>query len=118
MIWQRSFNKLAQEKDVEDFIKKFEELNPYLSKANFISSFISGLKELKILKTTLNQVFEEAKWQEEYFFPWLERISLFRVWEMNAMKAREEGNDVFGDVDEGNGDGDLVDSGTVMGDIV
>lgn len=65
---QRSFNKLAQEKDVEDFIKKFEELNPYLSKANFISSFISGLKELKILKPTLNQVFDEAKWQEEYFF--------------------------------------------------
>lgn len=52
------------------------------------------------------------------FFPWLERISLFRVWEMNAMKAREEGNDVFGDVDEGNGDGDLVDSGMGVGDIV
>lgn len=43
------------------------------------------------------------------FFPWLERVSLFRVWEMNAMKAR----------DEGNGDGDLVDSGMeVGGDIV
>ena len=48
------------------------------------------------------------------FFPWLERISLFQVWEMNAMKPREGGNDVFSDVDEGNGDGDLVDSG--MGD--
>ena len=94
--------------------------NPYLSKAYFISSFISGLKELKILKpTSLNQVFDEAKWQEEYFFPWLERISLFQVWEMNAIKAREEGNDVFGDVDKGNGDGDLVDSGMgVGGDIV
>ena len=27
MIWQRSFNKLAQEKDVEVYIKKFEELD-------------------------------------------------------------------------------------------
>lgn len=76
MIWQRSFNKLAQEKDVEVYIKSLKNLifndfdaNPYLSKAYFISSFISGLKELKILKaTSLNQVFDEANWQEEYFF--------------------------------------------------
>lgn len=27
MIWQRSFNKLTQEKDVEVYIKKFEELD-------------------------------------------------------------------------------------------
>ena len=47
MIWQRSFNKLAQEKDVEVYIKKFVknlifndfDANPYLSKAYFISSY-------------------------------------------------------------------------------
>lgn len=34
------------------------------------------------------------------------------------MKALEEGNDVFGDVDEGNGDGDSVDSGMGVGVIL
>jgi len=34
------------------------------------------------------------------------------------MKAREEGNDVFSDVDEGNGDGDPVDSGMGVGVIL
>ena len=38
MIWQRSFNKLAQEKDVEDFIKKFEEL--ILTFQRLISSLV------------------------------------------------------------------------------
>jgi hypothetical protein len=41
-----------------------------LTYRRLISSLvISGLKELKILKaTSLNQVFDEANWQEEYFF--------------------------------------------------
>ena len=34
------------------------------------------------------------------------------------MKAREEGNDVFSDVDEGNGDGDSVDCGIGVGVIL
>ena len=68
------FNKLKQEKSLEDYMEKFEELkslmsswNPSVPEAYYVSSFINGLKEdirpmLKILKPkTLIQAFEQAK---------------------------------------------------------
>ena len=72
------FNKLTQEKSVDDYIERFEELkslmsalNPALSESYYVSSFISGLKEdikpmLKILKpANVSMAFEQARWQEE-----------------------------------------------------
>jgi hypothetical protein len=72
------FNKLMQEGDVDEYVKRFEELkslmhslNSLLPESYYISSFISGLKEdikpmLKILKpVTLMIAFDQAKWQEE-----------------------------------------------------
>ena len=72
------FNKLTQEKSVDDYIERFEELklvmstlNPALSEAYYVSSFISGLKEdikpmLKILKpANVSMAFEQARWQQE-----------------------------------------------------
>jgi hypothetical protein len=46
------FNKLIQDRSVDDYIERFEELrslmnalNPSLTESYYISSFISGLKE-------------------------------------------------------------------------
>lgn len=72
------FNKLSQEKEIKDYIQKFEELrslmtamNPTsLPKSYYISSFISGLKDdvkpmLNILEpSSLIQAFEQEKQQE------------------------------------------------------
>lgn len=56
------FNKLVQDKSMDDYVEKFEELkslmsalNPSLLESYYVSSFISGLKDdikpmLKILK--------------------------------------------------------------------
>jgi len=56
------FNKLVQEKEVEEYVDRFDELkslmcalNPFILEVYYISSFLSGLKEyirpiLKILK--------------------------------------------------------------------
>lgn len=56
------FNKLVQEKEVEEYVERFDELkslmcalNPSILEAYYISSFLSGLKEyirlmLKLLK--------------------------------------------------------------------
>jgi hypothetical protein len=72
------FNKLIQDRSVDDYIERFEELrslmnalNPSLTESYYISSFISGLKEdiksmLKILKpSNVLMAFEQATWQEE-----------------------------------------------------
>jgi len=72
------FNKLIQDKSVDDYIERFEELrslmsalNPSLAESYYVSSFISGLKEdikpmLKILKpSNVLMAFEQARWQEE-----------------------------------------------------
>jgi hypothetical protein len=69
------FNKLIQDKSVDDYIERFEELrslmsalNPSLAESYYVSSFISGLKEdikpmLKILKpSNVLMAFEQAKW--------------------------------------------------------
>jgi hypothetical protein len=72
------FNKLIQDKSVDDYIERFEELrslmsalNPSLTESYYVSSFISRLKEdikpmLKILKpANVLMAFEQARWQEE-----------------------------------------------------
>ena len=72
------FNKLNQDKSVDDYIERFEELrslmsalNPSLAESYYVSSFINGLKEdiksmLKILKPlNVLMAFEQARWQEE-----------------------------------------------------
>jgi hypothetical protein len=58
----KEFNKLIQDRNVDDYIERFEELrslmgalNPLLPESYYVSSFISGLKDeikpmLKILK--------------------------------------------------------------------
>ena len=72
------FNKLIQDKSVDDYIERFEELRSVMSALNssltefyYVSSFINGLKEdikpmLKILKpSNVLMAFEQARWQEE-----------------------------------------------------
>jgi hypothetical protein len=68
------FNKLTQEKSMEEYVERFEELkylmsilNPSLPKSYYVSSFISGLKNdnrptLKILRlTTIIYAFDQAR---------------------------------------------------------
>jgi hypothetical protein len=72
------FNKLIQDRSVDDYIERFEELrslmsalNPSLIESYYVSSYISGLKEdiklmLKIMKpSNVLMAFEQARWQEE-----------------------------------------------------
>jgi len=72
------FNKLVQDKIMEEYVEKFKELkslikalDPTLLEAYNISSFFSGLKNdirlmFKILKPTkLMQAVKQVKWQEE-----------------------------------------------------
>jgi len=68
----------VQDKGVKEYVERFEELkslmnalNPPLLESNYISNFISGIKDdikpmLKILKLTiLMWVFDQVEWQEE-----------------------------------------------------
>ena len=72
------FNKLNQTGDIEDFLRKFEDLkaqmimwNPTLNESHFLSSFIGGLKEeikflVKMFKpTSLSFAIQQARMQEK-----------------------------------------------------
>ena len=73
----KEFNKLRQVGELKAYLKRFEELkslmsshDPHLSKAYFVSSFLSGLSEdlrsmVKMIKPrTVEQAVESARLQE------------------------------------------------------